>query len=774
MSRKQKHAGHADLCDNSRNPIQQKMNIRRIRTGEIIGLILLLLCPPMPGAAGLGDFAAGPEKTSSTSNIPSLAPIPEQTLQKFATAGTLDELFERVRTGVRFEPYQGLLRGAAGTAQARRGNALDQALLLKRILDAQGYRTRLVEGKLSEANTRVLLRGMYPPRLPETDFDATLSPFDLDANPVLQQIVQPHYWVEVEQVNGTWLPLDPAFPRARIGEAYARASARYAQPAEEWQHRIALRLLLQTADGRTDILFQSEASVADWAYLPISAACLAIPLEAPAEQQGGSAAGLFGGALSGRTNQAPPKAQPPDIRGTRYRWSLSLPGVPAETRVYDVLASKPETAIVREWLEVTLKGPDGRERKVERTLYEPVGKSDRPADYRRHLLLVLPGAVRPDLTEAVQRQLADLPLKEWEASSAHRPAPEVFARDEVLGTSVLQALLVRFAAASDEAIDRAGLANGILPLRTTPRLLIASVEKHADQPLTIQLDLRLDEVDALPFPGVPVGLVRLFRLGRGIAESVLEGEVWSSVAQQEVATTAHLMKKATEQGIPLKVVNGSSVVAFIARTGMPKSIAKRLKAGLTNGAGAVVPERAVRIAGRDRWGWWQIDPSTGRTVGVMDNGLHGAMVEYGLASKDIGLHPKLGFALGMVTGANSTLFTIAGLLLEEGIVTAALIEKAKAMLSDLLCHSCPRAEAATSYSHSVEGFCLSKNISALSAGAKAEFDFCDEYVKGFQCAVGILLGGLKLEQVTEKMTIGTGYEYGCTKESVESERKIDY
>ncbi len=734
----------------------------------------LLAYGPCAWPAGLGNFATTPGKAAPAAEPPPPAPSAEQALEPFLAAGTLEELFDRVRTSVRFEPYQGLLRGPAGTAQARRGNALDQALLLKNALDAQGYRTRLAEGELSDANARVLLRGMYPPRLPQADVAPALAPFDPDADPALRRAVRTHHWVEVEQADGTWLPLDPSFPRARIGEAYAAAGARYEEPAGKWQHRIALRLLQQTADGRTATLFEAEAPVADWGYRPISLAGLAIPLAAPAEQKGGSAAGLFGDALSGRTDVSQTRQQPADIRGTRYRWRISLPGAPPRDGVHDVLAARPETAIVREWLEMTLKAPDGGTRTVQRTLFERNDENDRPADYRRHLLMVLPGAVRPGLAQAVQRWLGDLPLRSWRAASDDRPPPEILARDETLGSGVLQALLLRLAVSSDEATDRAGLANGVLPLRTVPRLLIASAERHADRPLTIRLDLRLDEVDALPFPGVPAGATRAFHLGRGIAESVLEGEALPREARTDNVTTAHLMARANRQGIPLRVLTAAGAAAFVTRSGMPEPVGRRLQASLAPGQVAVIPERAIRIAGADRWGWWRIDPATGRSIGVMDDGLHGAMVEYGLASKDIGLHPKLGFALGVVTGANSTLFTIAGLILEEGVVTQRLIEKAKAILGDLLCHSCPKAEAATSYSHSVEGFCMSRNISALSAGAKAEFDFCGEYVQGFQCAVGILLGGLELEQVTEKMTIGTGYEYGCTKERVESERRIDY
>lgn len=306
-------------------------------------------------SANLGNFAGGGHKTAAAMPAEAGFVPGEAWLEPWIAKRSLDELFIAMATGIRFEPYQGVLRGAQGTAMARRGNSLDQALLLRQVLDAQGYQTRLVEGELDEGNALVLLRGLYPPAIPRYQYSSEYAPFSLEGSSLVSS-VRRHYWVELRQSDGSWLPLDPSFPRAKVGEAYAKASHHYEGPRPEWDHRLAIRLLIKTADNRVKTLFQKEKPVREWGYMPISLSCIAVPLEEPRKQKRkGSVTGLFGGALGGGSTQRQEgKATPPKRLGTRYRWTWQVPGDGARSAVHDVLTGDSETRIAREWLEITL------------------------------------------------------------------------------------------------------------------------------------------------------------------------------------------------------------------------------------------------------------------------------------------------------------------------------------------------------------------------------------------------------------------------------------
>jgi hypothetical protein len=722
-------------------------------------------------------WAASPKASTANATETGFA-LGDRWLDPYLKSKSLDEVFRLVSQDIRFDPYIGIMRGVKGTAIARRGNALDQALLLKHVLAQQGYQTRLATGRLDKQNALTLLRGMYPPELPTFNYSAEYVPFKLEQADHLIKTVSQHYWVEINQGNNQWLPLDPAFPRAKIGEAYARADKHYDQVQQEWQQLIAIRLLQTTRDKKTATVFELELPVAELGYLPVSLSSIGIPLEKPKPKsgKGGSSLGLFGKSLDTSKSAKPETSQPEpkaEIQGTQYVWALNLRGQGSRQSGHAVQFKKKGSYISREWLEITLKGPGQSDRQIERVLFDATnGKpDDQPAMYRRFVLEVFPGSVSPELAKAMHTQFKQLPIEDWKKTIAESQksgeVTAILATDEALGSSLLQMILTRFAEASDEASDRAAYRNAVAVIRSTPRVLIASAEL-ADNAIEFSIDLRLDEVDAIPFPGAPSKTARLFQTGRGLLESTAEGEVLHQLTGKPVVTTTALMTRAQAADIPLKVVDASSFNSFIKQARIPKHVQKTLSISVTKDREIVIPEKPVQIAGVDRWGWWQIEKASGHTVGVMDNGLHSSMTEYTISTKEINLDPRMGFVVGMIVGADTTLFAISGLMLKHGQVTPALIQEAKDFLDNVLCSSCPQASASASASYSAGDDCLSVEKS-IEVSAKISFDFCEQYVKGFKCAAGLLMAGLTGESGRkEEAKVEAAYSVGCTGRSTEA------
>ena len=72
-----------------------------------------------------------------------------------------------------FQPYAGVLRGPAGTWEARAGNALDQSLLLARLLLDAGYQAEVALATLPDAAARDVLATLRPAGAPAgADWDA--------------------------------------------------------------------------------------------------------------------------------------------------------------------------------------------------------------------------------------------------------------------------------------------------------------------------------------------------------------------------------------------------------------------------------------------------------------------------------------------------------------------------------------------------------------------------------------------------------------------------
>ena len=126
-------------------------------TGPTMTLLLavLLVMVTGPGASASRTTTRSPTR---------LATAATETDPVGALASDLDydvdKIFRYVADEIRYEPYAGILRGAAGTLAARAGNSVDKALLLAALLDASGIQYRFARGQLDTATTAKLVASM--------------------------------------------------------------------------------------------------------------------------------------------------------------------------------------------------------------------------------------------------------------------------------------------------------------------------------------------------------------------------------------------------------------------------------------------------------------------------------------------------------------------------------------------------------------------------------------------------------------------------------------
>ena len=729
--------------------------------------------------ASMGGASPVDSRTASqASGISTGLGAGEETLAPYE-GKDLDDIFNRVATGVRYEPYSGILRGSIGTAVARSGNAADQSMLLAELLRRAGYRVRYARGQLSDQNVDAVIRGMYPPTLNVEKLPDEYLPYDPATDATLRSVVRDHMWVEVFQ-GETWLPLDPAFPRARTGESYADASGQFDEPADNLFQTIDATLKEETVNGRTRELGRFSGKVSDLATKPISLVVRAIPQSSGGDtpQSTGGPSGVvggMGGALGGATEAPPP--EPPkktekQIVGVAYVRDLTVGGAPQKLLRTTVKNGDAGAAIRREWIELRLSGPSGDARTIERVLYRSDGETQAPAVERRYTISILSGRIPRSFVDDQTRiakglvNVKDFENKAEDVADTSPDGPDARAAavqlgqmGDALGTVAGHLLALRFASESDSLSRRIADNTGVALAWATPRILIVGIEmtgaRKGQMDAKVSLDLRLDELKAYPYPSAPAAIVPVFHTARGIQESVIEGRLVAlATGKDPTANTAELVSTAQKQGVPLVVINAStrSRLGEIA-PGVPATCVQMMDAALAKGREIIVPSRAIALSGKQQWGWWEVDPNSGNVIGVMQDGQHQGMAEYSVNSEAIGLNDESGQILGMMMGSITTVGTLSALLLEYGTVTPELIKRLEAFVGDILCNSCMesagvkasvgggiKAEAGN------ECYKPSKVFGGkVEVGGELKVGFCEAYGKGFKCSAGLILSALKKE-----------------------------
>jgi hypothetical protein len=89
----------------------------------------------------------------------------------------IEKAVSYVQTEISYEPYKGVLRGAAGTLRSRAGNSIDQSILLAAMLNTSGVETRILEVKQTAALRNSLVKAIrvVPPSTIESSVNAEVE-----------------------------------------------------------------------------------------------------------------------------------------------------------------------------------------------------------------------------------------------------------------------------------------------------------------------------------------------------------------------------------------------------------------------------------------------------------------------------------------------------------------------------------------------------------------------------------------------------------------------
>jgi len=332
------------------------------------------------------------------------------------------------------------------------------------------------------------------------------------------------------------------------------------------------------------------------------------PTQSPAKSLGGAVGGLLGG-LAGGESEPPPQAEEPKIG---------------------------EGQLTAEWIEYELHAPGSPPRTVRHAIFDLLGPAARGAGASGepqfgHAQLLDRGLALLDTTEmlplvcdispAFLANLLYRQLREW-----HEPSLKVLLEED---PSRRQGLL--------EAVPEPTGALGPLYSYALARQLLSPVVGSVFQDSIDLVNYRVqghaNEKGQLEFRGlidIVANQVGFFsgsaltpfaaRLEQGVADTAAEHLVVGSSSGNGNTTTVFALASAS--GLGTVVLRNRSETAWH-NFEVAQDVRARVEQDLAGGYLAVLPAKLVE----ERLGWWRVDPRTGSTVGVMDEGFHADMAE---------------------------------------------------------------------------------------------------------------------------------------------------
>lgn len=626
-----------------------------------------------------------------------------------------ERIFRFVADDVAYEAYSGALRGAKGALWGLAGNSVDQALLLADLLVEAQVPFRFAAGELDDDAATLLLDSMrldaatarklaekvgsggeadferhpaFTPeqraamRSPETLRQKLLEGANLRLDESLATIEaalaadaislpvpvfdlpdrerRQHVWVQYAD-GAAWIDLDPSFPGAQAGETYARKTETWDVLPDDVYHRVRFRAIVEklaAGEAVREDSFVYEARSADLVGTPVVFAHVD---PSAFRDLGVSITGLIEGTLQyvptllvGEDGES---GLPVTIGGGEG--ALGALGVFGGT--------ESEGEAIAEWLEIEVFPPDAPPRRVVREVFDRIGVDRRAAGQID--LASLPPA---QLTETPELGQSFLPLEAvwlFGVVGGRIPASyftQDFAIDDVEADMAM--LVHGYHATRDLLQVEIAADRGYRWYHDEPNLtaaIVAPVEVSPDQyRITASLDVIHQGYGVVSLSGeTPNAHPRVLA---GVLAHVAEQAGADASAEltpdapPPAGSVAHVFEAAARSGVAIVTLTSES--SDLDRLAVSESAKARIADALAAGYVVVAPERAVALDGTDQVGWWQIDPRTGRTFDLMENGRGAApigentvIIVGGPAWRAATAWKVLSFVMGIIIGFSVTM-----------------------------------------------------------------------------------------------------------------------
>ena len=590
----------------------------------------------------------------------------------FATALGKNEnrIFAFVRDEIAYEPYPGCLRGPQGTPLARAGNSVDRAALLAALMQAAGKHVRFAHGDLDEKAATQLVQSTWADRPAGKKASASapdpvkkafeafqtaryrdfhLATEQLKKAPLVRseltipsmadlvRTAKAHFWVQYEK-EGSWIDMDPSFADASIGHRYAGSPQIIEKLPENLFHKVTMHVLVdEVSVGGPEL---KPASREILRYTSRASDLAAVDLVLMHRGPGGKKTGGLAGALSGAgkdNGRVKPALFTPNgkwITGSEFGTRAPKSTVGALGSMGDMLTGggtrKPVPVAVAERLEFEFTAPDGSKETVVRDVFDLVGPARRGNDtpFKTADISSPAQPVAAELVGSVydifftngrldDASFEDLAIEPRPTGKKHVDLSRMLRRINITFTALADRLAqVKW---GDRSVTR------MYP--DSPRVTILALT-GLDKGPALSIDLRRNQLtcDYDWSSSRRFLLIATFaRHQRRNSRAHFYRDNYSGAAHQSQGRSDReyehdLRKGIGGQSLPILLwKNGQEEMPFAV---LSKDTRARLTEEHRTGSWLLAPARELNPGVNDRFAWWKIDPRSGVTMAVTDDGLH--------------------------------------------------------------------------------------------------------------------------------------------------------
>jgi uncharacterized membrane protein len=644
------------------------------------------------GAVAAGTPAASLRATAIPAALLASTPdanITDPFVQEEAAKLSYDpqQIFNFLHTQVGYNAYAGSVRGARGTLWSGAGNSLDVASLGVALMRASGIPAQYAQGSLPFNLSQQMILSMFPAQDHVLGYiPSGTSTSDPAGNGQLLGQTENHTWFQFD-AGGGMLDADPLVAGAAIGKSFATATTTFSEVPDAQREKVEVQLNAEMYNQAATLFGLSGLStttVLDHTFNDVDLVGHPLAIGNFASGSG------IGAIISATTFTYSPYIQVGDYANPDTNGDQVIDGTPFQ----EVFTNFPvgTQILTGLFLKVTLSGPQGGSETDTHTIFDRIGPAARLgqaavsvsadpsgnpslSNFDITSLNVLPGLTSPHVLaplaaqlQAVESQRAALQAQLQAAGGS--PSEALLQQASTLFkqyiTLLQRSLGASYAAASDASADQLATTMFAAAYAARPRLAIVSAhvaQEGTSATLNLGMDLLRDTLFVVAAPGQSTATPFAFAVAQGINDSSTEGNVLASVTEAGVAavlSAAAIIQAAQDQGIGILVLTSqnASLLDTLAISANAKAL---ISQALANNEAVLVPSQSPTVNGQAAIAWYQTNLTTGETIGVLEDGSHGAE-DTGLRVAFANLERRLtsyygGYLAGWLAG---TIVSVAG------------------------------------------------------------------------------------------------------------------